>query len=113
MASYLSVPSSWSKQGGSRQAWMGRGICLMNLGPSPPLSMESSVARRSQKLTALGVRRPWIHMVSQRWETHGGGGGDLGAGRDSSRGEASFLNPSGYRQLADWLWLPGPQVCLR
>ena len=27
--------------------------------------------------------------------------------------KASFLNSSGYRQLADWLWLPGPQVCLR
>lgn len=46
--------------------------------------MESSVARRSQKLTALGVRRPWTHMVSQRWEMHGGGR----EAHDSSRGKA-------------------------
>lgn len=113
MASYLSVPSSWSSQGGSRQAWMGRGTCSMNLGPSPPLSMETSAAKRSQKLTALGVRRPWIHMVSRRRENQVAGGEGLGAGPESSRGKASLLNSSGYRQLANWLLLPGPQVCLR
>lgn len=57
MASYLSVPSSWNKQGQQTNA-DGKGYLLNEPGPSPPLSMESLVARRSQKLTALGVRRP-------------------------------------------------------
>ena len=103
MPSCFFVPSSWSSQGGSRQTWMGRGTCLMNLGPSPLLSMETSAARKSQKLKALGVRRPWIHTVSQRRENHVVGGEGLGAGLESSRGKASFLTFIWVQEFPLWL----------
>lgn len=91
MAPCSSVHSFWSRQGGSRQTWMGRGTCSMNPGLSPPLSTETSAARRSQKLTALEVSSPWSYRISLTRENLAGGGKGLG-GLGQGAAEATHLS---------------------
>lgn len=76
-----SLPSSLSSQNGSRQMWMARDICSTNQEPSLLLSMETSAARRNQRLTALEVRGLQVFMGSgEAYET----GECLGAEPDKS-----------------------------
>ena len=51
-----SLPSSLNSRSGSRHTSMARDTCSMSQGPSSLLSMETSAAKRNQRLTALEVR---------------------------------------------------------